>query len=204
MCHLNHMKKWIIVFSMHSVKKIVTLVVNHLDWMHFPLVGGQFTNRWAIYKLANFAPALSTSLFSNCWTKCSLLRLMLIDEKSCELSLKWQLREKMQICMKPPWRAPLHASECQPWPPLRTWRCMIHLDTWYFNHAACQLITSPKMAFPVWYVIVIRFLLYFFVAENRNQLNGDTMREWHIVWVIGLGGDSLNLHLVSLDHAQIL
>ena len=30
------------------------------------------------------------------------LRLMLIDEKSCELSLKWQLREKMQICMKPP------------------------------------------------------------------------------------------------------
>ena len=97
----------------------------------------------------------------------------------------------MQICMKPPWRAPLHASECQPWPPLRTWRCMIHLDTWYFNHAACQLITSPKMAFPVWYVIVIRFLLYFFVAENRNQLNGDTMREWHIVWVIGLGETAL-------------
>ena len=154
--------------------------------MHFP------SDRVAIYKLANFAPALSTSLFSNCWTKCSLLRLMLIDEKSCELSLKWQLREKnANMYMKVAWRAPLHASECQPWPPLRTWRCMIHLDTWYFNHAACQLITSPKMAFPVWYVIVIRFLLYFFVAENRNQLNGDTMREWHIVWVIGLGETAL-------------
>ena len=189
---------------MHSVKKIVTLVVNHLDWMHFPLVGGQFTNRWAIYKLANFAPALSTSLFSNCWTKCSLLRLMLIDEKSCELSLKWQLLEKNANM----YEAALKGTSACIWMPTMASleNLKVYDTSWYMIFQSCSMSVNHITLENFPSVISQNYKFSFtFLCRRKSQ----STKWWHnerVTYSMGnrFRRDSLNLHLVSLDHAQIL